>query len=133
MEYAWKPVVCKHCNVFGHSVNLCKARPKTAVEVEVEKNKQVRQNDVVKEGFVEVRSRNYRGAVGVQNGGGYQHRNIVTTENRYKQNVKMNNKSNNVKYVVKTRKVMMVVIKQNRASTIIAIMGNHQAWKRYGM
>ena len=27
VEYPWKPLVCSHCDVFGHSLQACKIRP----------------------------------------------------------------------------------------------------------
>ncbi|PWA43409.1 hypothetical protein CTI12_AA516070 [Artemisia annua] len=34
VEYSWKPEVCNHCVVFGHSFKDCKVRLRTVVEVE---------------------------------------------------------------------------------------------------
>lgn len=34
VEYSWKPEVCNHCVVFGHSFKDCKVRQRTVVEVE---------------------------------------------------------------------------------------------------
>ncbi|KAJ0549012.1 putative transcription factor interactor and regulator CCHC(Zn) family [Helianthus annuus] len=39
VTYQWKPAVCKHCMVFGHSFKLCKNRPKMAEEIAAPVNK----------------------------------------------------------------------------------------------
>ncbi|KAJ0555221.1 putative transcription factor interactor and regulator CCHC(Zn) family [Helianthus annuus] len=37
----WKPAVCKHCKVFGHSFMLCKKRPKTDEELAAQPKNEV--------------------------------------------------------------------------------------------
>ncbi|KAI3823032.1 hypothetical protein L1987_10635 [Smallanthus sonchifolius] len=32
VSYQWKPAVCEHCQVFGHSLKLCKRRPRSKEE-----------------------------------------------------------------------------------------------------
>ena len=36
VDYPWKPLVCSHCDVFGHSMQACKIRPRTSEEKENE-------------------------------------------------------------------------------------------------
>ncbi|GJT12125.1 RNA-directed DNA polymerase, eukaryota, reverse transcriptase zinc-binding domain protein [Tanacetum coccineum] len=31
VEYAWNPVLCNHCNIFGHSLSKCVLKPRTDV------------------------------------------------------------------------------------------------------
>ncbi|KAI3716402.1 hypothetical protein L1987_67252 [Smallanthus sonchifolius] len=33
VSYQWKPAVCEHCQVFGHSLKLCKRRPRLEEEM----------------------------------------------------------------------------------------------------
>ncbi|GJT23296.1 RNA-directed DNA polymerase, eukaryota, reverse transcriptase zinc-binding domain protein [Tanacetum coccineum] len=33
VEYDWKPLVCSHCNVFGHSFEKCSKRTRTVEEI----------------------------------------------------------------------------------------------------
>ena len=46
VEYPWKPLVCSHCDVFGHSMQACKIRPRTSEEKE-NKNVQNKKSSVV--------------------------------------------------------------------------------------
>ncbi|MFS7917032.1 putative RNA-directed DNA polymerase [Helianthus anomalus] len=39
VDYHWKPPVCHHCAVFGHSFKLCKTRPRTDEELLVQTQK----------------------------------------------------------------------------------------------
>nr|GEW55108.1 RNA-directed DNA polymerase, eukaryota, reverse transcriptase zinc-binding domain protein [Tanacetum cinerariifolium] len=55
VEYVWKPILCNHCNVFGHNINKCSVRPRAANE-----NEQVKvsdNNEKMRDGFQEVRNR----------------------------------------------------------------------------
>ncbi|PWA51557.1 hypothetical protein CTI12_AA463920 [Artemisia annua] len=79
VEYPWKPLVCSHCDVFGHSMQACKIRPRTSEENENVQNKKssvVNQENQVKkdengvnrevqnkdsDGFVEARGRRNNG------------------------------------------------------------------------
>nr|GEW90480.1 hypothetical protein [Tanacetum cinerariifolium] len=58
VEYTWKPDRCSHCNVFGHSVQRCDAKPKPKPVV----NNNIKTSDGIpgsadQEGFVKVRHR----------------------------------------------------------------------------
>ncbi|PWA83035.1 hypothetical protein CTI12_AA173540 [Artemisia annua] len=41
VEYSWKPTKCEHCQVFGHSLSICKMRPRTSEEEIAGKEKNV--------------------------------------------------------------------------------------------
>ncbi|PWA78603.1 hypothetical protein CTI12_AA213030 [Artemisia annua] len=46
VEYTWKPPVCKHCGVFGHSFEQCNKRPRSTEEVnKLQIDNNVRQKD----------------------------------------------------------------------------------------
>ncbi|GJW99432.1 RNA-directed DNA polymerase, eukaryota, reverse transcriptase zinc-binding domain protein [Tanacetum coccineum] len=74
VEYAWKPVMCSDCNVFGHSLSKCALSPRT--EEENEKAKDNVNNMVENDGFAEVRNRrnknNMAGGYAANKQGGYQ-------------------------------------------------------------
>ncbi|KAL8255437.1 hypothetical protein R6Q59_033658 [Mikania micrantha] len=46
VSYQWKPNVCSHSKVFGHSLRLCKLRPKTDEEIQIEAEKQKKKDEV---------------------------------------------------------------------------------------
>ena len=49
VDYTWKPPVCKHCGVFGHSLAQCCKRPRTAEEIiKAQNENNGRQNDKVR-------------------------------------------------------------------------------------
>ncbi|GJX57975.1 RNA-directed DNA polymerase, eukaryota, reverse transcriptase zinc-binding domain protein [Tanacetum coccineum] len=55
VEYSWKPAMCSHYGVFGHTINNCNSKPKVNVEVEQgSKPNEKGENNI--EGFVEVRN-----------------------------------------------------------------------------
>ncbi|GJV48904.1 RNA-directed DNA polymerase, eukaryota, reverse transcriptase zinc-binding domain protein [Tanacetum coccineum] len=46
VEYAWKPLVCSHCVVFGHDFKACRKRTRSVEELEKEKQQELeRQKD----------------------------------------------------------------------------------------
>ncbi|KAK9053516.1 hypothetical protein SSX86_027508 [Deinandra increscens subsp. villosa] len=69
VSYQWKPPVCTHCKVFGHSLKLCKIRPRTEEELQpVKENSdnpplstKEKQKEVVEsDGFTTVTRKNKR-------------------------------------------------------------------------
>ncbi|GJS09807.1 RNA-directed DNA polymerase, eukaryota, reverse transcriptase zinc-binding domain protein [Tanacetum coccineum] len=89
-EYSWMPDRCKHCCVFGHSFQYCKLKPR----VEIPKNGNKQNNQVDKEGFVEVRSRKN---IGGQRDMG--NRGATGAKQNFRQN--MGPRNNNVKFTYK--------------------------------
>nr|GFC19864.1 hypothetical protein [Tanacetum cinerariifolium] len=81
VKYSWKPMVCNHCKVFGHSFFKCTLRPRT--EKEKEKSDNAGNMGKSKEGFTEVRNgKNFSGFGGNFNrrqGGSQGFRNRVKT------------------------------------------------------
>ena len=53
VEYDWKPPVCSHCSVFGHTLSKCTERPREVGDENGNRGDKVRNNND-KEGFVEV-------------------------------------------------------------------------------
>ncbi|PWA79764.1 hypothetical protein CTI12_AA203050 [Artemisia annua] len=45
VDYTWKPPVCKHCGVFGHSFEQCSKRPRTTEEINKQNELKVGQKD----------------------------------------------------------------------------------------
>ncbi|PWA80067.1 hypothetical protein CTI12_AA200360 [Artemisia annua] len=74
VEYPWKPMICEHCAVFGHSMHNCKVRPRTSDEIVQEQNRKnidVEQmhkaKDDVKNGKVDLQNKDSEGFVEVRN------------------------------------------------------------------
>ncbi|GJY27038.1 zinc finger, CCHC-type containing protein [Tanacetum coccineum] len=67
VEYQWKPGICSHCKVFGHSIGKCDKRPRTVEEIEITKKKKEQSNENMKDrdGFRDVfrKNRNFQGKV----------------------------------------------------------------------
>nr|GEX76553.1 reverse transcriptase domain, reverse transcriptase zinc-binding domain protein [Tanacetum cinerariifolium] len=56
VEYSWKPDRCKHCKVFGHTVNYCKAKQVNG-KSEANQEASANGNQADNEGFVEVKNK----------------------------------------------------------------------------
>ncbi|GJS16947.1 RNA-directed DNA polymerase, eukaryota, reverse transcriptase zinc-binding domain protein [Tanacetum coccineum] len=66
VKYQWKPGICSHCKVFGHSIGKCDKRPRTVEEIEIAKKKeQSNENMTYRDGFRDVfrKNRNFQGKV----------------------------------------------------------------------
>ncbi|GKC11796.1 RNA-directed DNA polymerase, eukaryota, reverse transcriptase zinc-binding domain protein, partial [Tanacetum coccineum] len=69
VEYSWKPDRCKHCKVFGHTINYCKAKQVNG-KSEANQEASANGNQADNEGFVKVKNRkkNNGNAAGMNNG-----------------------------------------------------------------
>ncbi|GJS52904.1 RNA-directed DNA polymerase, eukaryota, reverse transcriptase zinc-binding domain protein [Tanacetum coccineum] len=64
VEYSWRPVMCSHCKVFGHSYNKCMVRPRTEDEIVKQKaSNNNEKNETGNDGFAEVRKRKNKNAM----------------------------------------------------------------------
>ncbi|GKC12040.1 serine-threonine/tyrosine-protein kinase catalytic domain-containing protein [Tanacetum coccineum] len=58
VEYAWKPEICSHCHVFGHSYGNCTKRERTAEEIALDSK---RKEEAIRRRNEENRERNNNG------------------------------------------------------------------------
>ncbi|GJZ24509.1 RNA-directed DNA polymerase, eukaryota, reverse transcriptase zinc-binding domain protein [Tanacetum coccineum] len=61
VEYAWKPLVCSHCVVFGHGFKACLKRTKSPEEIEKDKQQVDRNKGNAKQVFRENRHATHTG------------------------------------------------------------------------
>ncbi|PWA75067.1 hypothetical protein CTI12_AA244160 [Artemisia annua] len=95
VDYNWKPPVCKHCGVFGHSFDQCKKRTRTEDEV----SKMQNANDVNKTEQTRMGNEKRIGNNNAQN----KRVNQVNKVNQQAEKVGMINKNDNLQHRVEYR------------------------------